>query len=107
MKVKSFEISKDIYEEQTYILYEIDSNKVWSIKGIIDQEEADNFSDNIQESCDDYLEKQESEKTVMNLMTDSLMSKEEQLDILKMTYAIIPIQGNITLYERIPIIDES
>ena len=104
MKIKSFEISKSVETKRMYMLYEIDSNKVWSIKGMIDQTQVNDFDKNILESCDEFISSEDNNSTsVMSLLTSASMTEEEQLNVLKMTYAIIPIAGNVILYERTPI----
>ncbi len=93
-QITDFEIKESILNKEKYMLYEIDGDKNWKIKGIIDWEKARNFREEVKISCDEFLKN--GPVTVI----------EDTGKFWKSTYVLIPIKEDIFQFERIPVVKD-
>ena len=104
MKIVDFEIDGQYVDTKAtplYYLYTMGSDKTMSLNGIIDQERVDNFEQEIRNSCDKALN---SQNDILETMMLSL--HEDKSSAYEKRYLIIPIHGDVTIYEQKPIMEE-
>ena len=104
MKIVDFEINEyqvNATTQPMYYLYTMGSDNTMTLNGIIDQARADGMEQEIRNSCTEAVNASDN---ILEMMMLSL--HDDKASAYEKRYLIIPIHGNITIYEQKPIMEE-
>ena len=94
-QITDFDIKESILNKEKYMLYEVDSDGNWVIKGILDWEKARSFKEEIRSSCNMFLNN-----------GPVTVNDAKEANFWKSTYILIPCKEDIFQFERIPVLKD-
>ena len=97
-KLNDFKYEYQNVEEKMYMLY-IQNQNQWQFLGFVNEDRLNGLADELKEQGDDLLK--EKGVDFMGMMTQSLVG--DDVDIYEATYVVVPVQGTIPMFKRIPI----
>ena len=97
-KLIDFKYEYQNIEEKMYMLY-IQNQKQWQFLGFVDENRLNGLSEELKAQGDELLN--EDGIDLLGMMTQSLVG--EGVDIYEATYVVVPVQGTIPMFSRIPV----